>query len=140
MGKDRLTKKLDEPIETKYLHFEYKIIGDYDIDNGNYGRITNDMIYNKLGRLEDIEEELDVDIANDLSKVLLASKNGFYSKEETTNIHTKEKVCQIIHNYYAYCYCDEDGCWWVQTIDKGYPVWQYGKTWALTIEELKNDK
>ena len=92
----------------------------------------------KLGQLEDIEQELGVDIANDLSKVLLASKNGFYSKEETINIHTKEKVCQIIFNNYAYCYCDGYGCWWVQTINKGYPPWNYGKTWALTREELEN--
>lgn len=54
----RLTMKLDEPIKTKYLNYEYNRIPDYDIVRGNFGRISDDMIFNKLGRLEDIEDEL----------------------------------------------------------------------------------
>lgn len=49
----RLTYKLDEPIKTKYLDYKYMKIADYDIDRGNFGRITDDMLYNKLGELED---------------------------------------------------------------------------------------
>ena len=47
---NRLTYKLDEPIKTKYLNYEYKRIPDYDIDRGNYGRISDDMIFNKIVR------------------------------------------------------------------------------------------
>lgn len=58
----RLTYKLNEQEQeehkTKYLKFEYFPIPDYCIEKGNYGRITSDMIYNKLGKLEDIEEQL----------------------------------------------------------------------------------
>ena len=49
----RLTYKLDEPIKTKYLNYKYMKIADYDVDRGNNGRITDDMLYNKLGELED---------------------------------------------------------------------------------------
>ena len=45
---NRLTYKLDEPIKTTYLNYEYKRIKDYDIDRGNFGRISDDMIFNKL--------------------------------------------------------------------------------------------
>lgn len=58
----RLTYKLNEQEQeehkTKYLKFEYFPIPDYCIEKGNYGRITSDMIYKKLGQLEDLEEEL----------------------------------------------------------------------------------
>ena len=54
----RLTMKLDEPIKTKYLNYEYNRIPDYDIVRGNFGRISDDMIFNKLGKLEDLEDEL----------------------------------------------------------------------------------
>lgn len=62
MENKRLTYKLNEQEQeehkTKYLKFEYFPIPDYCIEKGNYGRISSDMIYNKLGQLEDIEEEL----------------------------------------------------------------------------------
>ena len=54
----RLTMKLDEPIKTKYLNYEYNRIPDYDIVRGNFGRISDDMIFNKLGKLEDLEQDL----------------------------------------------------------------------------------
>lgn len=58
MNYKRLTYKLDEPIKTKYLDYKYMRIADYDIYRDNYGRITDDMLYNKLGEIEDkIEQE-----------------------------------------------------------------------------------
>ena len=68
----RLTMKLDEPIKTKYLNYEYNRIPDYDIVRGNFGRISDDMIFNKLGRLEDLEDELDCP----LDVVFRAIENG----------------------------------------------------------------
>ena len=54
---NRLTYKLDNPIKTKYLNYEYNRIPDYDIDRGNLGRISDDMIFNKLGKIEDLMEK-----------------------------------------------------------------------------------
>lgn len=65
----RLNEKQEEDMRTKYLHFKYFPIPDYDLDRGNPGRITNDMLYNKLGELEDIEEELGISII-DFYKIL----------------------------------------------------------------------
>ena len=74
----RLTMKLDEPIKTKYLNYEYNRIPDYDIVRGNFGRISDDMIFNKLGRLEDLEDELDCP----LDVVFNALKQGCYIQDE----------------------------------------------------------
>ena len=43
---NRLTYKLDEPIKTKYSNYEY--------NKNSKQKISNDMIFNKLGKLEDI--------------------------------------------------------------------------------------
>lgn len=73
----KLNEKQEEDMSTKYLHFKYYRIPDYDFDRGNYDRITSDMIYNKLGELEDLEEELGID----LIKVLKAIKQGYIYKK-----------------------------------------------------------
>lgn len=73
----RLDEKQEKDMSSKYLHFKYFPIPDYDLDRGNPGRITNDMIYNKLGELEDLEEELRID----LIKVLKAIKQGYIYKK-----------------------------------------------------------
>lgn len=134
----RLTYKLDEPIETKYLHYDYKRIADYDISRGNYGRITDADIYNKLGQLEDIEEKLGIDLIT----LFKAVKNGIYRRSGK-----KYEIIRFIpHEYlvfdskylYELKYCvdgskiNNDEC----------PVkWErYGKTFALTKEELERRK
>lgn len=53
----RLTYKLEEPINTKYLHYNYMIVADYDVSRGNFGRIADWEIYNKLGQYEDIDTD-----------------------------------------------------------------------------------
>jgi hypothetical protein len=59
---NRLTYKLNaeeqKEYRSRYIQFEYLPIPDYDIKRGNYDRISTDMIYNKLGQLEDIEEQI----------------------------------------------------------------------------------
>ena len=72
---NRLTYKLDESIKTKYLNYEYGRIKDHDIMRGNLGRITDDMIFNKLGQLEDIEENLGMDLVLSLSGLKRRYKN-----------------------------------------------------------------
>ena len=58
---NRLTYKLDKPIKTKYLNYEYHKIPDYDIDRDNFGRISYDIIFNKLGKLEDLLEKYEIE-------------------------------------------------------------------------------
>lgn len=67
---NRLTYKLDKPIKTKYLNYEYHRIPDYDIDRGNLGRISDDMIFNKLGKLEDLLEKYNINSIEKLDEIL----------------------------------------------------------------------
>lgn len=130
----RLTYKLEKPIDTKYLHYDYLIIADYDISRGNYGRITDSEIYNKLGQLEDIEDELGIELLT-----LLKARNGFYAYDEEydkiifykddlwINIESEmlggSKLIKIEGNvhFISHSQCEFK---------------DYGKTWALTKEEL----
>lgn len=125
---ERLTYKLDEPVSTKYLHFEYMRIADYDIDKGNYGRITDDRIYNKLGQLEDIEKELGIDLIT----LFKALKEGIYCIDFDNQDIRKFKALLCFNSTSKQFY------WYGSNI--GYPdLKDYGKTWALTKEELNDD-
>lgn len=100
----------------------------YQVNDHYYFDNVDDLIdvSNKLGELEDIEAELGVDLIT-LFKVL---KNGFYTK-----LYTK-------HNYSSSCYYTIDlefKCIWVNDYDAHFSLdfRDYGKTWALTREELE---
>ena len=105
-------------------------------------RYVYDDIYfgkfiDKLGQLEDIEEEL----GTDLITLFKALKNGFYYKEYFRNIKTK-KTEEIIHyNNYAYFYYVNDyDTYVISTINQNFYLNRYGKDWALTEEELECHK
>lgn len=124
----RLTKKLKEPAKTKYLHYDYMRIGDYDIDNGNYGRISDDMVYNKLGKFEDIEElvELLSDAYDDRLPIYSSEGNG--------------KIICVKDWHIAWI---EDLRWLAVEYKKNrkfngiHAIEGYGRTFALTKEELE---
>ena len=123
---NRLTYKLDEPIKTKYLNYEYKRIPDYDIDRGNYGRISDDMIFNKLGKLEDIEEELGIDLIT----LFKALRDGVFINEDGSVY--KDCIKSIEHW--------SDGWGFISNDDYIEALFEdYGSTWALTREELENE-
>ena len=129
---NRLTYKLDEPIKTKYLNYEYNRIKDYDIDRCNYGRITDDMILNKLGQLEDIEEELGIDLIKAVELcVQVNSKKVVYTKErwgiDTIKILDELDVELFSHRLYKSA----------RGMYVSLDLYEYGKTWALTKEELE---
>ena len=126
---NRLTYKLDEPIKTKYLNYEYKRISDYDIDRCNFGRITDDMIFNKLGQLEDLEEELEIDLVT----LFKALQNGVWYKDYKDN--DKIKFTDDIEENMK---CKELIVPAKYTII-GLKFRVYGKTFALTREELENE-
>lgn len=125
----RLTKKLEKPFETKYLHYDYMRIGDYDISKGNYGRITDAEIYNKLGQLEDIEDELGIE----LTTLFKALTDSIAVKNEDGSI-TVLWACPR----FQISLCTKDSWILYGPVDeqKVLNIKDYGKTWALTEEEL----
>lgn len=124
----RLTKKSD-------YHFEHY--------NAN---TTLPYILNKLGQLEDIEEELGIE----LTILFKALKNGFYGtmygalKEdanannwepmfyELKNIDIKKYKGKLVFIYYLGDLSYSDFL--------VYKFEDYGKTWALTKEELLKEE
>ena len=76
----------------------------------------------KLGQLEDVEEELGID----LIILIKALKNGCYVKPWTEIKHTYE--IRTGSNNIDLFLLDEN--------DNDYSLKDYGKTWALTREEL----
>ncbi len=96
---------------------------------------TDDLKY-KLGQLEDIEEELGIELIT----LFRALKGEIYSLHSTTR-----KICPIILPIFYYC-----GNQWVigchsmewNAEENSCDNWDcflkdYGKTWALTREELE---
>ncbi len=139
---NRLTYKLDEPIKTLFLNYEYKRIPDYDIDRGNFGRITDDMIFNKLGQLEDIEEEIGIDLYTLFRIIkcgqLICKFRPMYDPKKTILISRKINSLYYDGSYYK-LEIDEDG-------DDGYIIQydvylkDYGITWAINKWELEKDE
>ena len=89
----------------------------------------NDTIYKKLKSLEDLEEELRIDLIT-LFKAL-KQKHVFHKenvKIEILGIHIKS------NELYLYGFAE----------DTTYTIYlslkEYGKTWALTREELEDEK
>ena len=90
----------------------------YNNGEDNYNYLTISDALDKLSQLEDIEEELGIDLIT----LFKAMKNGFYDK----HFHYGSAV---INNGYICYYFDESGI--------RYKLKDYGKTWALTKEELE---
>ena len=125
---NRLTYKLDEPIKIKNLNYEY--------NKNSKQKISNNMIFNKLGKLEDIEEEfgcpLDA-IFKALKDRKLVSINAISSEkpEITLGIYKILGLMFDGENYVLYIYKDND-LTYVYTKD-------FGKTWMLHDIEVKNE-
>ena len=89
--------------------------------------------FNKLGQLEDIEEELGVNLVT----LFKAVKNGLYYRFYKNDKISKMKVpmLRIIDGEY---------CWicpkWTTVTWMNVKIKDYGKTWALTREELENEE
>lgn len=88
--------------------------------------VSNNEIFNKLGKYEDIEEELGIDLIT-LFKALESC--WFYD-------FTTHKILGDIRPTLIF----ESGCFNLKSnltdLPILYPLKQYGKTWALTREEL----
>ena len=109
----RLTKKENDK-------YGYEVV----CDNPNtsiHQDISNAI--EKLGQLEDIEEELGIDLIT----LFKALKNGIWIQDlmslgiQSVSIHYSEEEGIYLYNYFF------ENC---------YDFKDYGKTWALTKEEL----
>ena len=133
---NRLTYKLDEPIKIKNLNYEYNKNSKNRSTQCNLEKISNDMIFNKLGKLEDIEEEfgcpLDA-IFKALKDRKLVSINTISSEkpEITLGIYKILGLMFDGENYVLYIYKDND-LTYVYTKD-------FGKTWMQYDIEVKNE-
>ena len=128
--------------------------GDYTINEEAFslGEDEYQCCINALGYYEDIEEELGVDLIT-LFKALkngIWSKGGFYEDQiadKPTFIANPEiKLCSYYsesdENYNIIV--NEEKVWCIYTYDYEVMVRQtrlkdYGKTWALTKKELKDE-
>ena len=125
---NRLTYKLDEPIKIKNLNYEY--------NKNSKQKISNDMIFNKLGKLEDIEEEFGCPL-DAIFKALKDRKLVFIhavSQEKTEITLGIYKILGLMfdgENYVLYIYKDND-LTYVYTKD-------FGKTWMQYDVEVKNE-
>ena len=133
---NRLTYKLDEPIKTKHLNYKYHKNSKYHSMQCNLEKISNDMIFNKLGKLEDIEEEFGCPL-DIIFKALKDRKLVFIhtvSQEKTEITLGVYKILGLMfdgENYILYIYKDNDVTY-VYTKD-------YGKAWVLYDIEVKNE-
>lgn len=107
--------------------------------NGLYYDIEECVVSNcsqKLGRYEDIEEELGIDFIT----LFKALKNGFYSIDKNKHIYTMKptKGNGGSINFYTCLECiiaeDTFGDQYI------FSLKDYGKTWALTKEELEEER
>lgn len=128
-----------------------KIKGYYSVDLRTclpmeYEQIENsNACVDKLGKLEDIEDELGIDLIT----LFKALKDGFYIKYNGEIIHIFPDKHITINFWYKiinvfippkfFIDCKKGANNLSETIDEEYWFKDYGKTWALTKEALEND-
>ena len=125
---------------TKKNNIEYFPIFEHETKGKYY-----DLVH-KLGQLEDIEEENGLDLIT----LFKALKNGFYIKYKGKIVHIFPDKHITINFWYKtinvfippkfFIDCEKRRDYLSEEIDEEYWFKDYGKTWALTREELENDK
>jgi len=116
----RLTKKSDRDY-TGYEPVE-------ELVKGN----NASPIIGKLGQLEDIEEELGIELVT----LFKALKNGIYEKFEDGEYVKFNGLCMPIKSHKLKLNVNK------KCLERGNDYFyfkDYGKTWALTKEELKHE-
>lgn len=128
---NRLTKKSNSVLEA----IEYQLIDEKENLDANEGiKKIPVLATNKLGKLEDIEEELGIDLikAVELCKQV-NSKKVVYTKERW-GIDTIKILDELDIELFSHRLYKNFGGVYV-SLD----LYEYGKTWALTKEELEDD-
>ena len=127
----RFTKKSNSILK----EIEYQLIDEKENLSANEGIKKIQVLgTNKLGKLEDIEEELGIDLieAVELCKKV-NSKKVVYTKERW-GIDTIKILDELDIELFSHRLYKNFGGVYV-SLD----LYEYGKTWALTKEELEND-
>lgn len=117
----------------------------YRTDNGEYTGMPNSIeirtALEKLSKIEDIEEELGIDLIT-LFKALKDGIIVYYEDEERYKFHNDLRIeyhktlgWGLVYIYGSCCRNDMP-----MMLDmEFYELKGYGKTWALTKEELENE-
>lgn len=93
--------------------------------NGNF--INFEEAYNKLADLEEIEKELGIDLLT----LFKALKDGIYSRD----------YGYLLVEHFVLKHEKQLHCKPLRIVEYRFALKDYGKTWALTREELEhNDK
>lgn len=101
--------------------------------------LQDHKMFTKLSQLEDIEEELGIDLVT-LHKALY---DGFYfisrecGKIWDTRLYLKPLFCAYNKTIEIQQYVDNAGGYWYKNTNEFVRLKDYGKTWALTKEELE---
>ena len=116
----RFTNKYPDSID---VHRKY-YLNDYHFEQGDH--------IDKLGQIEDVEEEAGIS----LDILFKACKNGFYYKDcgKYISYACKQDNGEIYFNSKTIIYLERN---YFETDVDYYALKDYGKTWALTKEELE---
>ena len=109
------------------------------LQNNNVLMTDNNYKELKLGQLENIEEELGIDLKvfHKLMDILYCNEPG-----EPNSLYVKDKDMIVQVGILEIDYCKKKIIFYKDSSyndDYIYNFFQYGKTWALTKEELKNE-
>lgn len=123
----QLCKVLDyDPKKTKFFRE-----GKYDVKDC----VMFHNAIDKLGKIEEKEEELEIEVLD----LIAAVENGIYSKERD-----EIRTVQLIYTYPTHNFKETDYdktyeglCLYDDAFGEYYYFKDYGKTWALTKEELE---
>jgi len=114
--------RLTDKIKDSYWTNQKNCALDY-VEQDNM--VCGGKVLTKLGQLEDIEEELGID----LMTLFKAFKNGIWYKDQG-GVHYHKQPYDTLEENIAY---------FRRLFEKQYTK-NYGRTWALTKEELKNEQ
>ena len=102
----------------------------------------NEEALDKLGQLEDLEDELEIDLLT----LFKALNKGFYIKYNNKIVHIHPDKNITVNFWYNlinvsippkfFIDCKKGADYLSEEIDEEYWFKDYGKTWALTKEEL----
>lgn len=95
---------------------------------------SDQMCVDKLGTLEDIEEELDIDLIKAIELCKKANKQKVVYTKERWGIDTIKIIDELDIELFSHRLYKNFGGVYV-SLD----LYEYGKTWALTKEELENE-
>jgi len=122
----RLTKKYKEDY---FVNPDNRELTKLDIENDHN---SSQIIRNKLGQLEDIEEALGVDLIIYLKMCVI--ETSVFLLDKIINEVYEIRCPQCVYNPYLKAFgfkAPKD------TYNWRFPMSEYGKTWAFTREELE---